>query len=110
MGENGRSQECLTWIHNGDWVGYKYVSFAREHSHVAFSTGSLTGGSTIEVRIDAPDGPLIASCTVPYTGGWQKWQTLIASVQMPIDGVHAVYLVFRGGQGRLLDLLDFTFR
>ena len=73
------------------------------------TVASLSGGGAIEVRCDHPEGPLVCHCAVPNTGGWKIWRRVQAKVQLPLTGVHALYLVFRGGMGRLLDLLDFSF-
>ena len=66
-------------------------------------------GGNIEVHVDQPDGPLLCTCAVPPTGGWNRWATVGADVQIPVSGVHALYLVFRGGIGRLFNLDRFWF-
>jgi len=80
-------------------------------NYVALDTAlrGLAYGGTIEVHLDSPDGPLVSTCWVPFTGGWQKWQTVAAPVTQSVSGVHAVYLVFTGGPHRLFDLDSFWF-
>jgi len=96
--------EHLTLIRSGDWVAYKYLDFGGGVSSFRARAGSLAYGGTIEVRLDSPDGPLVSTCEVPYTGGWQRWQTLAAPMMQAVSGVHAVYLVFTGRPHRLFDL------
>ncbi len=54
-----------------------------------------TNGGQIEIRLDEANGPLIGSCEVPSTGGWQNWSTQECKVKN-VTGVHYVYLVYRG--------------
>jgi arabinoxylan arabinofuranohydrolase len=101
--------EHLTWIHNGDWAAYKYLDFGSGVTAFQATAGSPAYGGTIEVRLDAPDGRLIGTCTIPPTGGWQKWETFECPVDQ-VSGIHALYLVFNGLDGRLFDLSGFAFR
>ena len=96
-------------IQNGDWAAYKYLDFGGGVGSFHARAASLAYGGTIEVHLDVPDGPLVSVCTAPYTGGWQRWATVSSPVTTPVSGVHAVYLVFRGGAHRLFDLESFSF-
>ncbi len=88
--------ERLTQIHLNDWAAYKYVDFDSQPVNSFFArAGSLAYGGQIEIHLDQPDGVLIGVCSVPRTGGWQKWETVSCPVQ-PVNGVRAVYLVFKG--------------
>jgi len=111
--------EFLTQIHTGDWAAFKYVDFdAQAVTAFHARAGSLAYGGVIEVRLDAPDGELIGSCRVPFTGGWQKWGEVSCPVT-PVTGVRALYLVFHGvgdkfvipkfDPERLFDLESFWF-
>jgi hypothetical protein len=100
--------EFLTKIQNRDWACYKYFDFNRPVSRFSATAGTLGYGGRIEVRSDNPSGPLLAVCDVEHTGGWQHWKTFTAPVTNPPKGVHAVYLVFKGG-ARICDLLSFQF-
>jgi len=97
-------RERLAFIHHGDWAAYKYVDFDSTSARTGFCgrAASLTYGGTIEIHLDQPDGELIGSCHVPRTGGWQKWSTLTCPIRS-VKGVRAVYLVFKGIEGRLSD-------
>lgn len=106
--DSERVSEHLTWIHAGDWAAYKYVDFGAGVQEFIVRAGSLFEGGQVEVRLDQPDGALLGVCGVPRTGGWQKWQAVSCPVE-GAQGVHAVYLVFRGKQGRLFDLESFSF-
>jgi len=101
--------ESLTGIHSGDWAAFKYLEFHENVSAFSATLGSPVGGGILEVRCDHQNGPLLCACAAPLTGGWKIWQKVEAKLQLPVTGIHAIYLVFRGGQGRLFDLLDFSF-
>jgi beta-glucosidase len=53
------------------------------------------GTSRLEVRIDQPDGPLLATVAVPCTGDRYAWVDVTAEIAA-VDGVHDVYLLLRG--------------
>jgi arabinoxylan arabinofuranohydrolase len=106
--ENPGVSEYLTLIQDGDWAAYKYIDFGAGVTRFRARVGSLTYGGTIEVRLDSPEGRLVGTCTVPRTGGWQQWQEVECPVQ-GAEGVHALYLVFHGRDGRLFDLASFCF-
>lgn len=101
--------EILTGIHRGDWAGYRYLDFQKGMGSFRATVGTPVEGSAIEVHCDHPEGPLLCTCDVPCTGGWRMWQTVQTELQIPIDGTHGVYLVFKGKGRRLLDLQDFSF-
>jgi hypothetical protein len=64
--------------------------------------------AAVEVRLDAVDGPLLATATLTSTGNNTTWQSQSVPIADP-GGLHKVYLVFRsipGGQtgGNLFNL------
>ena len=67
-----------------------------------------TTGSTIEVRLDAEDGTLIAELPVTNTGGNQNWVTDNIGIQNT-NGMHDIYLIFKGGSGYLFNINWFGF-
>ncbi len=94
-------REHLTLIHHGDWAAFKYVDFnAQPVKTFHARAGSLAYGGKIEVRLDGPDGERIGTCEVPRTGGWQKWITCTCPVP-PVQGVRAVFLVFKGHEAQI---------
>jgi arabinoxylan arabinofuranohydrolase len=100
--------EHLTMIHAGDWAAYKYIDFGPGVTAFQARAASLAYGGAIDLHLDRPDGPLVGTCPVSRTGGWQQWQKFTCPVQ-GTAGVHALYLVFHGRSGRLFNLEDFLF-
>ncbi len=86
--------KCIGWIDAGDWVRYERVDCGKRAEQVEIRAASETVGGTIEIRLDKPDGELLGSCSVPNTGGWQKWASFKAKVK-PLSGVKTLCLVFR---------------
>ena len=65
---------------------------------VTWLTASAGTGGSLEFRLDSPTGTLLASTTIPVTGGWQNWQTVNGS-GLEVGGLHDLYVVFKGGSG-----------
>lgn len=94
-------------IHSGDSIVVRVLDFGTV-SPTSFSArvASALQGGKMEVHSDAPDGPLLCIVTVPYTGGWEKWQTVNVDLNQKIEGVHNLYFLFRGNQGAKLFNFD----
>jgi len=91
------------FVENGDYIKVKGVAFGAGASSFQARVASATSGGTVEVRLDSTTGPVVGSCRVPATGGWQTW----TSVTCPVSGAtstHDLYLRFTGGSGYLFNL------
>ncbi len=86
--------QAIGWIDDGDWVRYDNVDCGAGSEEIEFRAASRTGGGTIEVHLDKPDGRLLGACAVADTGNQQHWKTFTAKVQ-PIAGKKTICLVFR---------------
>ena len=81
----------LGYVSTGDWVQYIGVDMT---GAVSF-TGRMAGSSgRIEIRIDAPDGELLATTDVINTGSWSAYDEFIVELESTADGIHDVYIVF----------------
>jgi len=89
--------ECIGWINHGDWVAYHGVRLSAAAKQLEIRAASATEGGVIEVRRASPDGPLLGSCSVPNTGGWQSWETFAVPLR-PAEGVETLCLTFRSGR------------
>jgi hypothetical protein len=93
-------------INNGDYIKVKGMAFGDEPGPTSFtaSVASDLDGGRIELRLDSETGPVVGTCTVPHTGGWQVW----TAVSCPVSGATGTRdLVFRfTGEGSL-DLFNF---
>jgi arabinoxylan arabinofuranohydrolase len=86
---------AVTDVHDGDWIAVANADFGGGASAVSARVASGSGGGAIEVRLDRPDGLLVATIEAPATGGWDRWVEVTADVS-GAEGVHDVYFVFRG--------------
>ncbi len=93
----------VAYIENGDYIGFRDIDFAGGTDSLSFRIGAQSGGSTLEVHLDSPDGALIGSMEVGSTGGWQTWKTQTCAIEKQ-TGTHDVYFVFKGGEGYLYNL------
>lgn len=92
-------------ISDGDWIRVAGVDFGTggEGFEARVASGSI--GGDIELRLGSRDGPLVGTCTVPETGGWEDWKTVDTEISS-VEGVHDLYLVFRGSESD--DLFHFN--
>lgn len=86
----------LGYINPGASAVYKNVDFGSGVTGVSVRTASAGNGGTVEFHLDSPTGTLVATATLPVTGGWQTWQTVTAPAS-GATGVHDLYIVFGGG-------------
>ena len=109
----------VTLIGNSDpWGGGQSAIRVNHNSYVAFTGRNLTNissvkyrtssagvGGNIELRLDAPDGPLLSSTEVPASGSWDNWQDQQSTLTPP-SGKHDLYFVFKNNPGdqNLFDL------
>jgi len=95
--------EHLAYINRGDWVEYDNVEFppADAPRAMAFcavvSCPQIYAGNEIEVRLGAPDGPVIATLTVEATAGYSDFVCQETPMQTSPTGTQDVFLVFSGG-------------
>ncbi|GAB3416118.1 glycoside hydrolase family 43 protein [Flindersiella endophytica] len=104
--ETERSSEGgmnVGWIEDGDWVKVKGVGFGNGARSFAARVASATGGGRIELRLDGTSGPLVGTCDVRGTGGWQTWTTVSCPVN-GATGTRDLYLRYTGGSGYLFNV------
>ena len=74
------------------------------------SAGGGAKDSQIEVRLDSPTGPIVATIDIAPTGDWGKFVEHKAKVA-PVTGRHDVYLVLtnpkKGGGLMNVDWVEF---
>jgi len=87
--------ECVGFISAGNWLRFDDVDFGPIADRFEARVASAASGGQIELRLDSPEGKLLADCRVDNTGDWQKWTTRQVAM-VPTGGKHTVCLVFRG--------------
>ena len=99
------------WINSGDWLRFDNVNFGDTPATqlIARVSSDSDNGGRMEIRIDSPSTPPVASLQVNDTGGWQNWQTQTTTVT-PVSGLHTVFLTFTGnGDDEFMNLNYFSF-
>jgi arabinoxylan arabinofuranohydrolase len=91
------------WIDNNDSIKVKGVAFGGGATSFSARVASATSGGRIEVRLDSASGPLVGTCTVGGTGGWQTWTTVTCPVS-GATGTRDLFLRFTGGSGSLFNV------
>lgn len=106
---------AVGYIEDGDYITFDNVAFGRGPLAGEVRASSDRAGGTIEFRVDAPDGILVAEAEIGSTGGWSDFETFpIEVVNDYSDGTaflstQDLFLVFRGGEGFLFDVDAFSF-
>lgn len=104
----------------GGWAPFNWVKTSgRVKAWAAFDKVLLTGATefharvastslvaSLEVRLEALDGPVLCQLKIPNTGGFQKWTNVSAPITH-IDGEHTLYLLFLGENGPLFGIQYF---
>jgi glucosylceramidase len=84
---------------DGNYAVYKNVDFGAGVTGVtarlACQQNPGNCGGTLEFRLDSHTGTLVASVTIPSTGGFQTWQTTPSANASGASGVHDLYVVFK---------------
>lgn len=105
--QNEETGVYVSDIHSGDSIVVRVLDFGTTSpKSFSASVASALQGGKMEVHADKPDGKLLCTLTAPYTGGWEKWQTVDANLNEEITGGHDLYFLFKGNQGAKLFNFD----
>jgi len=94
-GERIADRLFISSINHGDYTKVRGVDLAEGANSIEVSVSPIYGGD-IEVRVDAIDGPLIATVHIDTVGEEGIWSEFTAKTNKGITGVHDVYFVFKG--------------
>jgi hypothetical protein len=92
----------------GDWIKYDQIDFGSGVASVAVDLAIGEREATLGFRLDAPDGPVIATLIPKSTGDWSTFQIQEAPAQST-SGIHDLYITFAGARG-LPDLRSIQFK
>lgn len=107
--QNSRTGVYVSDINNGDYIKVRQADFGPQGAKsFSASVASALQGGKIEIRLDSLQAKPVAEVKVPYTGGWEDWQTVSAVVSNngSICGLHDIYFVFKGNKGAKLFNFD----
>lgn len=92
----------LSMIEDGDYVKIKGVDFGSGANKFTASVASAESGGMIELHTGSEKGPIVGTCKVSGTGGWQDWEEVSGTVN--VSGTEDLYIVFRGDSGYLMNV------
>lgn len=77
------------------WIRYDNVSLEKIVTVGVETSGSEaeTTQGYLELRLDAPDGPVVASVVTQATGGWDDYRLYTGTITQTYTGTHTLYLV-----------------
>ncbi|MFY0254530.1 carbohydrate-binding protein [Chitinophaga sp. 30R24] len=81
----------IGWISDGDWVRYT-VDIKDTGKYKLELRIAGNGGGIVYLLID--DIPVSDEIAVPNTGGWQNWQSVFGTADLP-EGKHLMKVVFK---------------
>ncbi|MBA0882697.1 glycoside hydrolase family 43 protein [Flavobacterium undicola] len=99
----------VTSIDNGDYIKVKGVDFGKGAKAFKASVASASKGGKIEIHIDSALGLLLGTCNIENTNDWNKWITKRCKL-IKTKGVHDVYFVFKGEEGKLFNFDYWKFK
>lgn len=95
----------VTDIDNEDYIKVRGVDFGMGAKSFEARAASVSAGGNIEIHLDSLAGTLIGTCNISNT----NWRNQAAKVKS-VGGVHDVYLVFKGGEGDLMNFDCWRFK
>jgi cytochrome c len=97
----------IGFIEHGDYVSFERTNL-KDLTGLRFRVASAGAGGTIQVRLGAPDGELVAeTATIAPTGGWQNWVNVDLPLTDAPEGTHELFVVFNNpaaGNDSLMNL------
>lgn len=92
-------------IDDKGWIKYDRVDFG-EGNLKDFKAMVSAGerGGTLELRLDAKDGPILASMGIENTGGWNKWKLISVPFTEQTNGVKDIVCTFKGDGANLYNI------
>lgn len=81
--------------HAGHWLKYEEVNFGKGTSQITFTSMTESFGGHIEIRLNEPDGDILGTCQVDFTGArWAGWKEFSVDIK-ETSGIHTLYLLFK---------------
>lgn len=106
--EKTHDEIIVSSVHDNDWIAVSNVDFGSGGGASSFtaSISSESGKAQIELRLGSPEGKLIGTLNVSSTGGFDNWSEQSTEVS-GAEGIHHLYLVFKGDVDGELFKLDY---
>ena len=107
-GQDSNTGVYVTSIRNGGRLKVREVDFGNIGAGIfTASVASGSKGGMVELRLDMPDGELIGTLSVSYTGGWTQWKEESTNIIGSVTGKHDLWFVFKGDGAEELFNMDY---
>ncbi len=95
-------------IKNNDWIMFRRIDFGDGAKTIQVNAASKIKGGMAEIRLDKKDGVLIGTVQIEESGDMKKLITSTAVIS-GAQGIHDVYITFKGSEEVFMNLESFTF-
>jgi hypothetical protein len=75
---------------------YSNMDFGVEANYFSIDAATPGAGGKIDLRIVAPDGPLVGTVMIRHTGAWVHYMPFDCVLSETVSGIHDLYLLFTG--------------
>lgn len=96
----------VTDVDNGEYILLRGVDFGTRKINRFSANCASTVGGKIELHTDSPEGKLIGTVKVSPTGNEETFRDFSGKISNP-QGIHDLYLVFKGAPGKKLFNIDY---
>lgn len=88
----------------GSWLSYPNVMHLQPEMQLSLRAAcGHPGGCKVEIHEGNAQGKLLGVCTIPTTGGWEKYETAKCKIKFATDKAGLCFVI-QGGTGELLRL------
>ena len=94
----GRRNMYVYDLDDGEYIRLRGVDFGSKGARSFAITAAATGAATVTLRLDSPDGPVVATAVIMSTGAADNYRAFTAKANGAV-GVHDLYLCFSQAQG-----------
>ena len=94
----GKRNQYVYDLNDGEYIRLRGVDFGSREARRFVLSAASEGTTTVTLRLDSIDGPVIGTVTVNNTGGIAKYRTFSTKVKGARD-VHDLYLCFSKTSG-----------
>lgn len=96
-------------LNAGEYIRLRGVDFGTRGAKQVMMTAASTGTCQLVIRLDAVDGPVVATLNVKSTGNLEKYKQFVAKTTA-VQGVHDLYICVEQVQGDVrLDWWQFKY-
>ena len=94
----GKKNMYVYDLNAGEYIRLRGVDFGTRGAKQVMMTAASTGTCQLVIRLDAVDGPVVATLNVKSTGNLEKYKQFVAKTTA-VQGVHDLYICVEQVQG-----------